>query len=353
MVIARPAALVTLLVLLPTFGSTTPPLSLDEALDAQRTLSAAQPRDAQVLNDLGNLLVLAGETEEAEGVYRGALRLAPEFAAPHYNLALLLETSGQRKLAIQALQRVVEIEPNNAWGHYQLGRLFAEKDKRSRALERYTRAFSLDPQLARPEINPHILDNELAAPALLQANSSASAADLAPREYHAPQRISDLLAPPMPIPEKSTAEPSQAPEGEKREISGTSFRSRSASQMPDRVEAPPPAADTRRSADTAARRQATTRPSEVPSAAGRQGTATRPSPRLPRAVGSRQVTPSGPTETRQPTTRGPVGTPTEQPTDPGGSDFEPSLNSTGKLELRLLPDDDDRLAFASAPAPRG
>ena len=46
-------------------GASTPS-NLTEVLNAQHELTINRPGDAEVLNDLGNLLVLAGELEEAE-----------------------------------------------------------------------------------------------------------------------------------------------------------------------------------------------------------------------------------------------------------------------------------------------
>ena len=57
--------------------ATSPP-NLYEALRAQQAEASLHPSDPEILNDLGNLLVLAGSLDQAEEAYRRSLELDPQ-----------------------------------------------------------------------------------------------------------------------------------------------------------------------------------------------------------------------------------------------------------------------------------
>lgn len=178
---------------------TVPPPNLGRALEAQRELVARAPNDVRALNDLGNLLALAGDLEGAEAAYRRALELEPGKASARYNLALLLEQSGRRKEAFKQLRILVSENPGYAWGWYQIGSLYDLAGQKGKAIDSYARAFRLDPQLAFPEVNPHVIDNSLFTEALIAANQRPSAGTLAPKAYDEPARITGILVPPPPL----------------------------------------------------------------------------------------------------------------------------------------------------------
>lgn len=171
----------------------TAPAQLARALTVQRELVAEQPANAGALNDLANLLVEAGELQEAEETYRRAMALAPELAEPPFNLALLLSATDQPREARRLLQALLEQHPEHAWGHYQLGTLQQVRGNRGRALRHYREAFRLDPRLSDPHHNPHVLDNPLATAAMLEAFSQIAHAKTGQRLYVEPSRITDLL----------------------------------------------------------------------------------------------------------------------------------------------------------------
>ena len=171
------------------------PSNLDRALEAQARLVSASPREAGLLIDFGNLLDLAGRTEEAEAAYREAASQAPDDVTPRYNLALLLHETGRPRAALREVQAVLKTEPDHAWAHYHAGMLFDERKKRSRAIHHYAQAISLDSRFKDPRFNPHIIENRLADSAQILAYSWTSAAALAPRSYDHPNRVAGLLLP--------------------------------------------------------------------------------------------------------------------------------------------------------------
>ena len=173
------------------------PPNLGKAIETQRRLAAERPQDAAVWNDLGNLLLLAGQTEAAEAAYRHAAELEPHKVSALFNLGLLQQQEGKTGEARQLYEKVLEIEPNHAWAHYQMGTLYERKGDKSRAVRQYAQAFRLDPQLAFREVNPQIVENRLVTESLLLAYRRESAASEAPAIYDDPSRIRDLLVPPQ------------------------------------------------------------------------------------------------------------------------------------------------------------
>lgn len=179
-----------------------PPKNLARALVAQQELVAASPNDAGALNDLGNLLVLAGDRQAAEAAFVRSLELAPDKSATHFNLGLLLARTGRRAAALRQFRAVLDLDPGNAWAHYQVGRLYDSWGMDRLARRAYTRAFRLDPSLANARVNPDVVGNRQATLAMLEAWSDGIHETSAPSQYTDAGRIAGLLidypAPPAP-----------------------------------------------------------------------------------------------------------------------------------------------------------
>ncbi|MEM6457624.1 MAG: hypothetical protein AAF772_21225, partial [Acidobacteriota bacterium] len=167
---------------------------LDRALAAQYALVQTEPSNAEALNDLGNLLTLAGLTADAENAYARALSLDAELIDARFNLALLQQQRGETTQASDGFLAVLEQVPSYAWAHYQLGVIAENAGDRSKAIERYARAFAADPQLTFARNNPHIIDNRYVAQALIRAQTYRNVPGAqTPRQYRDPERIARLL----------------------------------------------------------------------------------------------------------------------------------------------------------------
>lgn len=300
------------------------PPNLGKAIEEQRRLLAARPQDSGVYNDLGNLLVLASRPDEAEEAYRKAVELSPDRVTSLFNLALLQQQRGELREARSLYRRVLEIQPQHAWAHYQTGTLYEHWGQEGRAIEAYAAAFRIDPQLAFPEVNPHVVENRLVTQAMLRAYQTGGETPQAPTIYEEPGRIVSLLVP------RPSTQP-QPPAGE--ELAAEP--------------APPPPAQP----------GALTRPGQPSSSTVlREGDLDRRStgqatPTQGRRPGSRPSTPtSAPRALRtwerpEPTMEQPgYEVPSEeQPGEvvtppPGGVYYRPSLGSTGRLDLKIVPD---------------
>jgi tetratricopeptide (TPR) repeat protein len=178
--------------------ASSPPENVRLAIDQQRALIATTPYQANAHNDLGNLLLLAGDVDAAEAEYREATKLDDRLISAHFNLGLLLAQRGRFDSAAEEFERVVERDDEHAWAHFQLGRLHEVAGRERKALESYTRSFRLDPTLSLADVNPQILDSRLTMRALLGLDAGKASAHEAPRVYEDPFRIATLLLPSIP-----------------------------------------------------------------------------------------------------------------------------------------------------------
>ncbi|HEX5759570.1 MAG TPA: tetratricopeptide repeat protein [Thermoanaerobaculia bacterium] len=203
------------------------PPNLSKALEVQQRLVQQRPQDPAVFNDLGNLLQMAARPEEAEEAYRRALELDPERVSARFNLGLLLQQRGALRKALRQYRTVLELQPRHAWAHFQVGAVLEAEGSEARAIESYAQAFRLDPQLAFPEVNPQVIESELVTEAMLQAYSEGEEpGTFPPPVYEQPNRIAELLVPPVAAPDESaterdeTAGAAAAPAGQARSIPG-------------------------------------------------------------------------------------------------------------------------------------
>ena len=365
----RRSSLVTVVALLflgPISQAASPP-NLYEALVAQQTLAAQHPNDPEILNDLGNLLVLAGSLSEAQGVYERSLEIKPDNSTTRYNLALVLMEQGRGKQAMKQLHQVLEIEPTHAWALYQLGTINEAAGHRSKAVTFYTRALALDPGLASPAVNPHIIENRHLTESQLRLYLAQAEAAQAPRLYQRPNQVAQLLIPTAESTTPTAAEADtsdQAAPGsdepaaaEPLELQPTSIWEPAESTADDQEEPP---ADQRYPMGSQDESPESSRviteedlvPTTVGQGVGYVGSSRPTSPppsslpqersvTYPRTT-PRSGTPSGPAPAQpQRVAPAPQPTPRSQP-------FVPTIGSTGRLDLELLFEDDTP---AVAPGP--
>ncbi|HEX6199632.1 MAG TPA: tetratricopeptide repeat protein, partial [Thermoanaerobaculia bacterium] len=284
-----------------------------------------QPADPQVQNDLGNLLLLAGQPEAAEAAYRRALELAPDMTSARYNLALLLIQTDRPKAAQEELERVVKAEPENAWAHYQMGVVQDRAGSDRRAIKHYGRAFRLDPQLAFPEVNPHVIENEHVTSAMLRAYRDLPLAGEAPKSYEQAGRIVSLMMPPAEgAPPAVTEEAAAGQPGE----AAAGMRPRPAFQ-PEAGAAP--GAQQGEGGARILREEDLERGGEVNRAVVPGGVYVPPQPQGGTRTPVRTFTPPD-AQGRQPGAL-------PQPARPGQQRFVPGAPSTGRLEIELIPGD--------------
>lgn len=79
-----------------------------ELLQEIRKAVSADPRNVELLNQLGTVAEAAGDRDRAMWAYKRAIRLEPESAASYLHLGHLYRREGRIKLAIQAMQNVMK-----------------------------------------------------------------------------------------------------------------------------------------------------------------------------------------------------------------------------------------------------
>lgn len=305
------------------------PPNLGKAIEVQRRLTNERPQDAAVYNDLGNLLVLAGQPDEAETAYRKAVELAPDKVSALFNLGLLQQQRGERREALRLFQQVLELQPNHAWAWYQIGALHESWEQEGRAIEAYAEAFRIDPQLTFPEVNPHVVENKLVTRAMLRAYQEGYSMPQAPTMYDEPARIVGLLVP-RPASQPAAAEQDQtaaeAPQG-----------GQARPAAPGVATGRPGQPNVIREGDLDRRSTGQASPQGRRSMPG-----SRPSTPMPRGLRTWER-PEPTTIEEQPVYEEGGGDPGQVITPPpGGVYYRPGLQSTGRLNLQLLKDRDSR-----------
>ncbi len=90
----------------------------------------------------------SGQLEEAIGIYRRAVAIAPDYAEIHNNLGNALRSAGQPADAVASLRRAAKLKPDAATVHTNLGLALAELNRFEEAALSHRRALRLQPDLA-------------------------------------------------------------------------------------------------------------------------------------------------------------------------------------------------------------
>jgi hypothetical protein len=134
---------------------------LDDEIRAMEKRIEAEPGNANLHNDLGNLLALRGFPEQAADQYTQASKLDKSNFISLYNLGLLRETEGKTSDAISAYKKSIARKPGFPPSRFRLGRLYEENGKTDEAVEQYAKAFWIDPSMRDPRRNPLVIDSDL------------------------------------------------------------------------------------------------------------------------------------------------------------------------------------------------
>jgi tetratricopeptide (TPR) repeat protein len=106
------------------------------------------PDSERAQNNLGNVLLKAGEAAAAIEHYRTALRLQPDAADTHHNLANALRRSGHPQEAIEHYEQALRLNPCMPDSHTALGIALEEAGRAAEAPAHYEQALRLDPAYA-------------------------------------------------------------------------------------------------------------------------------------------------------------------------------------------------------------
>ncbi|MDY6784368.1 MAG: tetratricopeptide repeat protein [Cyanobacteriota bacterium] len=97
-------------------------------------------------NNLGGLLQAAGEYQLAEKIYKEALKIDPNFAIAHYNLAMTYKAIGNFKEAIAACEASIRLNPDRGSAYQNLGVIWLKCGNFAKSEEAFKKAIALHQQ---------------------------------------------------------------------------------------------------------------------------------------------------------------------------------------------------------------
>jgi tetratricopeptide (TPR) repeat protein len=125
----------------------------DEAISQYRQAIRLKPNDAEAHNNLGIALNKKGQIDEAISQFQEAIRLKPDFNMAHDNLGTALGMKGQTAEAISQFQEAIHLNPDDAAAHYNLGIILDAKGQTDEAISQYQEAIRLIPDYAAAHYN--------------------------------------------------------------------------------------------------------------------------------------------------------------------------------------------------------
>ena len=94
-------------------------------------------------NNLGNLLLSAGDLTTAKTAYETTLKIDPSFAAGHNNLGMTLKALGQLEEAIASYQKAIQLNPNYADAYQNLAVVLLKIGKLPESLSAFKKTIAL------------------------------------------------------------------------------------------------------------------------------------------------------------------------------------------------------------------
>lgn len=94
-------------------------------------------------NNLGNLLLSAGDLTTAKTAYETTLKIDPSFAAGHNNLGMTLKALGRMEEAIASYQKAIELNPDYADAYQNLGVVLLKIGRVPESLSAFANAIAL------------------------------------------------------------------------------------------------------------------------------------------------------------------------------------------------------------------
>jgi protein O-mannosyl-transferase len=98
--------------------------------------------------NLGIILLLRGDQDDATAEFRKAVAIKPDYVAALNNLGGNLVAKGSNVEAIVQFRKALEIDPNYEMAHYNLGHAFAAEGRLDEAIAQYRKALEIKPDYA-------------------------------------------------------------------------------------------------------------------------------------------------------------------------------------------------------------
>jgi Tfp pilus assembly protein PilF len=159
-----------------------------------REVTRLDPLRAGSYINLGAVLNLLQQYDEAITSLRRGIQLDPQRVEGYYNLGLVYRRKGQLELAIQAYREALRLNPRLADTHLNLANLLVEKGQFKNAIQHYDQALSIRPGWEKAQEAREVAVAELSREDVTQAKATgaAAAAPAASRTGRAPAAANDL-----------------------------------------------------------------------------------------------------------------------------------------------------------------
>ena len=138
--------------------------NFDKAKEFLNKAIAIQPKNTNILNNLGTAHKELGKPEEAINFYQKVLKIDSDHTNANYNLGLLFYKLRELKKAKNYFEKTVKIQPNYALAHFSLGNLQAEFKEHKKAKTSYQKAIDLRPDLAGAQNNLGLIFRQIGDP---------------------------------------------------------------------------------------------------------------------------------------------------------------------------------------------
>ena len=117
----------------------------DKGLEACNLALKRHKSNPIALYIMGKGLIRKREIDQAIAQFQQAIKLEPEFAAAHYELAELHIAKNSLQQAISEYQKVLELNPRDVSVHLRLGAVYELDGKNKEAVSEYSRVIALAP----------------------------------------------------------------------------------------------------------------------------------------------------------------------------------------------------------------
>jgi tetratricopeptide (TPR) repeat protein len=134
---------------------------IEEARQRYEAVLAAWPDHCDSLHMLGVFNLQIGQLERGAGLIEQALRINPNAAHAHGNLANALNGLGRHEAALESCDRAIALQPDFADAHGNRGLAFYRLGRPAEALASYERVIALRPGDARARYNRGAMLREL------------------------------------------------------------------------------------------------------------------------------------------------------------------------------------------------
>ncbi len=116
-----------------------------EALDANRSALQQAPRNAEILNNIGNCLFKMGKIQDAISNWKDALKSAPKQAKICNNLGIAYYQIDENDRAVEFYKKAILFEPQFADAYYNLASVYGFKGQFRDALDNYRKFLEFNP----------------------------------------------------------------------------------------------------------------------------------------------------------------------------------------------------------------